>query len=209
MFTPKTFCAAAALCLLPLGAYAGSVEVTAGVQGNLFYDKDLDKTGDSIEGYVNAAIGNFYGEIWLGTLDDPTDEFEYELTLGYANDINDKLSYDASITGYYLNDSGYQNYYVTLDMTYAFSDSLSGTLELSGDPENDTTDHNLSLEYVLDKWTIVPTVGVIDGDTTYGELEFIYTLDNGVWFEADFYDDEVSSPAIGFYIGYDFTLMGS
>lgn len=209
MFTHKTLCAAAALCLLPLGAYAGSVEVTAGVQGNLFYDKDLDKTGDSVEGYVNAAIGNFYGEIWLGTLDDPIDEFEYELTLGYANDINDKLSYDASITGYYLNDSGYQNYYVTLDMIYAFSDSLSGTLELSGDPENDTSDHNLSLEYTLDKWTIIPTVGILDGDTNYAELEFIYTLDNGLWFEADFYDDEASSPTIGFYIGYDFTLMGS
>lgn len=206
MFTRTTLCAAAALCLLPLGAYAGTVEISGGVAANLYFDNDLDHVADDVEGYVQAAYGGLYGGIWIGSLDDPIDEFEYDLYVGYANEVNDKFSYDVYVTGYYGNNSGYWAYDITTDLTYAFSDTVSATYELVYDPDAETTDNSIALAFALDKWTITPLVGRDAADVNYGELSFVYGLTDEVSFEVLFEDSEVMAPMITLTASYDFTV---
>lgn len=210
MFTQKTLCAAAALCLLPLGAYAGSVEISAGVAASLYFDENLDHTSESVEGYVEAAYGGLYGGIWIGSLDDPIDAAEYDVYVGYTNDVNDKFSYDVYVTGYWGDESGYWTYDITTDLTYAFSDMVSATYELVYDPDADTTDNSIALAFAVnDKWTITPLVGVDAADDTYGELSFVYGLNDQVSFEVLFEDSETAAPMITLTANYDFTVSGS
>ncbi|SMO50399.1 hypothetical protein SAMN06265173_10478 [Thalassovita litoralis] len=209
MFTPKNLCAATALCLLPMGAYAGSVELSGGLAASLYFDKDLDHTSETVEGYVEAAYGGLYGGIWIGSLDDPADDVEYDLYIGYAGDVNDNFSYDVYVTGYWGDDSGYWTYDVTTDLTYAFSDSVAATYELIWDPDADTFDNSIAVEFAVnDKWTITPLVGIDGADDTYGELSFLYGLTDEVSFEVLFEDSESASPMITFTAYYDFSIAG-
>ena len=202
MFTQKTLCAAAALCLLPLGAYAGSFDTTFGAFGTLVYDKDLDKIDDFVEleaettySFGSGAYVGAYG-YWISG--GGPDEIEFDLYLGYAGDV----------TGYWFNDSGYSNYDVTLDLMYAFSDSISATYELVWDPDAETTDNSVEVEIAYGDWTIAPLVGIDAADDVYSELSFVYGFDNGASFEVLFEDGETASPTISFIAGYEFGVSG-
>lgn len=216
MFTQKTLAAAAAIALLPMSAYAGSVEIGGYVAGNVIYDDSYTKIDDYIDAEVTGTYSfgsGFYAGVNLyydGSL--TTDDFETSVFLGIANDITDKVGYDFSIANYWYNDTAAAEYYdVTLDLLFAFTDNVSGTLEFNVAPDlTNTYDHNFALEIGVDKWTIIPTVGVANdgtGEVTYTELEFIYGFDNGLYVEVDFYDDDASLPTTGVYLGYEFSLL--
>ncbi|MDF1801436.1 hypothetical protein [Thalassovita sp.] len=212
MFTHKTIVAATALSLLPLGAYAGSLETTFGAFGTLVFDENLDKTDDLVELEVDTSYsfdsGAYIGAYGYWDSSASTDEFEFDLYLGYAGDISDKAGYDVFLTGYWFNDTGYSNYDVTVDLTYAFSDSIEATYELVWDPDAETTDNSIALEIGYQGWTITPLVGVDSADDVYTELSFLYGLDSGLSFEVLFEDSETSTPTISLIAGYEYTIPG-
>jgi hypothetical protein len=218
MLTQKTLVTAAAIAMAPMAAFAGSVEISGYVAGNVIYDNDLNKTDDYIDAELTGTYSfenGFYAGANLyfdGSL--TTDDVETSIFVGFANDISDKASYDLSIANYWYNDTASAVFYdVTLGLMYAVSDAVGATLEFNVAPDlTNTYDHNLALEIGLDKWTVIPTFGIANdgtGEVSYGELEFIYDFGKGLYAEVDVYDDDASLPTIGVYLGYEFTLFAS
>ncbi|WP_175545229.1 TorF family putative porin [Thalassovita taeanensis] len=189
------------------------MSVTAGVAATAAYDTSdgLNHSENILEGYIEAEMNGIYGGVWIGSLeDDPADDAEIEVYLGYGGDISDRLGYDISLTGYYLNDSGYQNYDITTALSYAFNDSVTGSLELAYDPDNEDLDRSIELEIALtDRVWLRGLVGESDADAnTYAELSVGYALTDAAALELLYEDADDSAGTLSFIVSYDFNLFG-
>lgn len=209
MFTQKTLAAAAAIALLPAGAFAGEFSATAGFDATTSFDKDLNSTGDSVElslggeyteGGFTAALGFTYAE------NAGVDEVETELSVAYAGDISEALGYSVSLTSTWLDDNGYQTTEAELAFSYAFSDDLEGSYAYTYDLETDGDYHEIALAYGLGDWSIEGVIGT-DGATEDYELNFGYEFENGIAFGVEFADGSATPLTADVTFGYSFDLI--
>ncbi|MYM53861.1 hypothetical protein [Thalassovita mangrovi] len=208
-----TIAAASALALLPFAAQADGLALTAGVAATAAFDTTdgLEHVENTVEGYIEAELNGFHGGIWIGSLyDDPTDDFEYELSLGYGADINDTFAYDITATGYYLDDGGYQNYDIAVELAAALSDNAGAAFGLAWDPDAETLETTLGLEYALtDKITIAGEVGHSEADdNNFGEIGVSYALTDSAAVELLYEDADDDDGTLSLTVSYDFGLLG-
>ncbi len=206
MTNVKCALVAATVCLLPLSAQANDISFYGGVQGTLTFDDSLSHSGEALEGYVGVENAGLFAELWLGTLDDPTDDFEYELSIGYGGDIDDKLSYGLSATGFFLNNSGHQNNELAGGLYFAASESFNFGGELAWDPETDDLNKAIVFDWAAnEKITFEGEIGLSDADNnTYWELAALYDFGNGFG-TGLLYEDTNDAPGqVSILMTYDF-----
>jgi hypothetical protein len=210
MFTQKTFAAAAAIALLPVGAFAGEFSATAGFEASIDFDSDFNKSGDAVELSVGGAYeeGGFSAALGL-TYDssEATDELETELSIAYGGDLSDKAGYEVSLTSTWLNDKGYDTTEAELGLTYAFSDVAEGSYTYTYDLETDADAHEIAVEFIVGDWTVEPVIGT-DGTTESYELNFGYEFESGVTLGVEFSDDSAGNNlATSLIFGYEIDLI--
>ncbi|MGH1354960.1 MAG: hypothetical protein ACRBBS_07775 [Thalassovita sp.] len=212
MFTQKTLAAAAAIALLPVGAFAGEFSATAGFEASVDFDSDFNQSGDAVEfslggefeeGGFSAALGLTYDSSAAGS-----DEVETELSIAYGGDITEKAGYEVSLTSTWLNDSGYDTTEAELGLSYAFSDMAEGSYTYTYDLETEADEHEVAVEFTVGDWTIEPVLAT-DGTTDSYELNFGYEFDSGVTMGVEFSDDSAGNNlATSLIFGYEIDLLG-
>lgn len=213
MKTKLTIAAASALALLPFAAQAEGLALSAGVAATAAFDTSdgLEHVENTFEGYIEGELNGFHGGIWAGSLyDDPADDFEYELSLGYGADINDTIAYDITATGYYLNNGGYQSYDIAFELSGALTDSASGAIGFAWDPDAKTVETTLGLEYALtDKITLAGEIGHSEADdNNFGEFGVSYALTDSAAVELLYEDADDDVGTLSLTVSYDFDLLG-
>ena len=142
-----------------------------------YIDKGSTQSNDNpaLQGYVEAAVGMFYGGVWSSTVDfadDPDfggDQFEFDLYAGVRPSFGD-LSVDLSYYRYLYDDSGDCCGEIILALEYPMADlgAIGGKFEY--DPENETQWGVLgaSVSFLTD-WEVGGTVGTDFGSLELGE----------------------------------------
>ncbi len=204
--------AAAALLALPVAAQAESFSLDAGVAATYTVTADgFDHVENYGEGYVEGSYNGLFGGIWLASLyEDPTYDYELELYAGYGNELASGLSYSLTATAYYLEDN-YDDYYVTLELGYGLSDTLSlgGAVEFY--PDSDITDVSASVEYAFsDAISAYVLLGTVDDavDYNYAEVGASYGFAEGAAFSLLYEDADNADATLSFILSYDFNVFG-
>ena len=96
---------ATAMLLGALGTTANAVELEGSIGGvsNYVWRGATQTNGNpAVQGYIAASTeGGFYANAWGSKVDfDDDTTAEVDITLGYGNDINDKISYDVGYIRY-------------------------------------------------------------------------------------------------------------
>lgn len=204
--------AAVAVMALPVAAQAQQFRVDAGVAANAAFESDgFDHIGNTVEGYLQGSYNGFYAGVWAATLDgDPVDDAEIEVYLGYGNELANGLSYSLTYTRYYLDDTGYLGYDVTLGLGYAINDAFSIGAEIALDPETDDLDRNISLHYDLnDRISMYALAGKSDAwDHNYAELGVSYALTDQAAVSLLYEDADNLPGVVTLTVSYDFNVFG-
>ena len=190
MKTTKMIGAAAALLALPVAAQAQEVSVDAGIAAYYIVEGDsFDFDSSNGEGYVALSYAGITAQIYAESVyDDPTADYLMELSLGYGNELASGLSYDLTLTGYYIEDS-YDDYSVTLGLGYGLTDAISigGAVEYF--PDSEITDASASVEYAF------------SDAISYGFAE-------GAAFSLLYEDADNAASTVSFILSYDFNVFG-
>jgi hypothetical protein len=206
--------AAAALLALPVAAQAQSVSVDAGVAAYYIVEGDgFDFASSNGEGYVALSYGGVTAQIFAESVyDDPAADYNLELSLGYANELASGLSYDLTLTGYYIEDS-YDDYSITLGLGYGLTDtiSLGGAVEYY--PDSEITDASASIEYAFsDALSAYVLLGTVDesgaGTYNYAEVGASYGFADGAAFSVLYEDADNAASTVSFILSYDFNVFG-
>lgn len=118
---------------------AQQLSVSAGVTLVTEYEANgvRQSDGPAVQGYVQGDLNGFYAGLWVSNVDPVIidgDEIEFDLYLGYANQIG-SFSYDVSYFRYYYDNSGFCCGDLVLTGEAAVSDAVSVGLRLSSDPD--------------------------------------------------------------------------
>jgi len=176
-----TFAGISAAWLLPIMASADGLTLSGGVAATAAFDtaNGLSHSENTVEGYIEGELNGVHAGVWIGSLfDDPTDDAEYELSLGYGGNISDTLGYDITATRYYLNNGGYQSYDIAFELSAVLNGRTNGALEVTWDREAETIETTIGLEYALtDKFTLAGEIGRSEADNNmFGEIGISYDL---------------------------------
>ncbi|WP_372884752.1 hypothetical protein [Shimia sp.] len=201
----RTAVFAALVTLLPLAAQADAPAFYGGTAGSVTFDDQLSHSGNTFEAYIGAELNGFYAEAWMGSLSDPVDDFEFELSAGYGADLNDSLSYALWATGFYLNNSGYQNYELAAGLYYAASDSLELGTELAWDPATDDLNKAVLFSWgASDRITVEGELGHSDANSeTYWELAALYDLGKGFGTGLLYEDTNTGAGQVSLILSWD------
>lgn len=131
--TQSLLLAASAALAVPTLSAAQEIEVSGGVE--LTYGADLTGSGlgaasTGYEGGVEIAQGGFTSGLGIESIDEATDDFELSLFTGYAVEAG-AGTYGLTVTGYFWNNTGFQNYELTLGAEYSVSDNATVYGELT------------------------------------------------------------------------------
>ncbi len=194
-------------------AIAQDLEITSTLGLNISSGtaNGLTYAGTTVKGSVEAAIGGFTGEIWIGSLyQDPADKAEIELSLGYGGDITEATNWGVTYTRYFLNNSGDQGYDLALAFESALSDSVTATVETVYAPKSKELDTSIGFDFaVTDQVSLHALAGFNDGtNETYAEFGLDFALDNATTLSVLYEDGEQSAGALTLSISRDFTLLG-
>ncbi|WP_420567225.1 hypothetical protein [Thalassovita sp.] len=214
MFTQKTLAAAAAIALLPAGAFAGEFSASAGFEASIDFDDSLTATGDAVE----LTLGGEYAEGGFSAALDLTfaetggtgDEVETELSLAYAGDISDKVGYEVSVTSNWLNDSGYDTTEAELAFSFALAEGIDGSYAYTYDLETEADYHEAAIEFALGDWSAETVLGLDPAtDVVAWELNFGYEFENGIEMGIEFSDDDAPGTDLGasLIFGYSWDLI--
>jgi hypothetical protein len=217
MFTQKTLAAAAAIALLPAGAFAGEFSATAGFEATVSFDDDLEAVGDAVElslggeyteGGFTAALGFTFADTGVNAITGASngDEVETELSVAYAGDISEALGYEVSLTSTWLNDTGYDTTEAELAFSYAIAEGIDGSYAYTYDLETEDDSHEIAVAFGLGDWSVEGVIGTDGTDETY-ELNFGYEFDSGVSFGLEFSDGSAAALAADLIFGYSFDLI--
>lgn len=214
MKTTKMIGAAAALLALPVAAQAQVVSVDAGIAAYYIVEGDsFDFDSSNGEGYVALSYAGITAQIYAESVyDDPTADYLMELSLGYGNELASGLSYDLTLTGYYIEDS-YDDYSVTLGLGYGLTDAISigGAVEYF--PDSEITDASASVEYAFsDAISAYVLLGTVDesgaGSYNYAEVGASYGFAEGAAFSLLYEDADNAASTVSFILSYDFNVFG-
>jgi len=210
----KTLTAIVTLCAfgaIPITSAAQEVpepEFTFGAALTANVDVTNDGTLDSVEGEFSGemAIGGFFtGIVLTSVYQDPTDNVEYEVYLGYGGELANGLEWAAQYSYIGLDTSGYDGEEVSLEAAFPLSDRVEVGAAVIADPDTWDSDQEIGIGYDLtDRWALGALVGNSDRDgNTYGEIGLGYDAGDGLGFEI-VYEDEDDGPAmLGFTMAYE------
>ena len=167
-----------------------------------------------LSGYVELEFSGIYGGVWgRTTSDDLLDEFD--LYLGYRNELASGLSYDISYTRYfYPNDGGNCCGEYLLSLGMPLGDRLSASLDIYHDPEAE-----LSSAYVggafaaTDALEVSANYGTYQVDGASNEQEWdlgvTYYMGEETAVDLRYYDgSEYAGDYLGLSLTWDSTLFG-
>ncbi len=151
--------------------------------------------------------GGFHSGITLTSLDDdPVDDYEYEITIGYGSEFANGMTWDLTYGYIGLDDSDETTEELTGTLGFPLGETLSGEFAVIYDIDTGKSDQEFGLETALnDNWTLFGLVGNSDrDDNVYGELGVSYALSDSVALEILYEDTNDDDPLLGFTIGYEF-----
>ena len=212
MKTTNMIGAAVAMLALPVAVQAQGLSVDAGVAAYYIVEGDgFDYLSSNGEGYVALSYAGVTAQIFAESVyKDPTADYNLELSLGYGNELASGLSYDLTLTGYYIEDA-YDDYSVTLGLGYGITDaiSLGGAVEYY--PDTELTDVSASVEYAFsDAISAYVLLGTVDGaaNSNYAEVGASYGFAEGAAFSLLYEDAEAAASTVSFILSYDFNVFG-
>lgn len=212
MKTTNMIGAAVAMLALPVAVQAQDLSVDAGVAAYYIVEGDgFDYLSSNGEGYVALSYAGVTAQIFAESVyKDPTADYNLELSLGYGNELASGLSYDLTLTGYYIEDA-YDDYSVTLGLGYGITDaiSLGGAVEYY--PDTELTDVSASVEYAFsDAISAYVLLGTVDGvsNSNYAEVGASYGFAEGAAFSLLYEDAEAAASTVSFILSYDFNVFG-
>ncbi len=165
---------------LPAAASANELEWSgeAGINVASSSGGTAETTGIMI---VELSYGGAFVGAELETLyQDPADNAEITLTLGYSFDIGTDTALTASYSRIYLDDSGYSSHEVALALDFPITGDVGGTLEVVRDLTAKSTDVSLGAEFGLGKSFTGEALVGHDGADIYGEAGISYGITENV-----------------------------
>jgi hypothetical protein len=214
MKTTNMIGAAVAMLALPVAAQAQDLSIDAGVAAYYIVEGDgFDFSSSNGEGYVALSYAGVTAQIYAESVyDDPAADYNMELSLGYGNELASGLSYDLTLTGYYIEDA-YDDYSVTLGLGYGISNaiSLGGAVEYY--PDSEITDVSASVEYAFsDAISAYALLGTVDetgaGSYNYAEVGASYGFAEGAAFSVLYEDADNAASTVSFILSYDYNVFG-
>ncbi|MGH1452949.1 MAG: hypothetical protein ACRBBV_07250 [Paracoccaceae bacterium] len=170
----------------------------------------LDHSETTGEIFVEGAINGFHAGLWVGTIyQDPNDDAEIEASLGYGGEVG-KIGYDVTLTGYYLNSSNFDHAGLGFEVSYALTDTITGSIFAEIDPDSKDWDRELALEFaVTDKITAWGMIGKSDADANrYGEIGASYALNDFTALEAIYEDADDSAGTLSLIVAFETSFGG-
>lgn len=212
----KLLTAAIALAFMSSAAMAQGLTVYGGAELEFYDDEFGPGTGSTsyLSGYVELEYSGIYGGLWTeAASDDLLDE--YDLYIGYRNELASGLSYDLSYTRYfYPNDGGNccGEYLVSLGMP--FGEQLSGTLDIYHDPDADLSSVYLGAAFAATEAIEVSAnwgsyeVGGASSEQEW-DLGVTYYIGDETSADLRYYDgSEYLGSYFGLSLAWDSTLFG-
>ncbi|WP_417600229.1 hypothetical protein [Pararhodobacter oceanensis] len=172
----KTYCLAGVLSLL-LATSASAQEFgwSAELGANLAH------SGGTSEPTANGAVELTFGGAFVGAefetlYQDPTDNAEFTLSLGYGAELAPDVALTGTYARTYLDNSGFDSHEVGLALDFPIMDRTSGTFEVVRDLTARATDVSFGAEFEAnDRFTYSALVGH-DGADVYGEAGVSYAF---------------------------------
>lgn len=171
-------------------------------------------TNSYLSGYVELEYSGFYGGIWAQVADDDLMD-EYDLYIGYRNELASGLSYDVNYTRYfYPNDGGNCCGEFNLGLAMPFSDRFSGSFDVYYDPDADVGSAYLGAAFApMDALEISANWGTYEVDGAGSEQEWdlgvTYSFSDETAADLRWYDgSEYAGDYFGLTLSWDSTLFG-
>lgn len=206
----------AAAALLASPATAQDLIVYGGAELEFTFDESGSGSGTStdLSGYVEAELNGFYAGIWALTTNDDLAQ-EFDLYLGYRNELASGLSYDVNYTRYfYPNDGGNCCGELGLSLGMPLGDQLSASLDMYYDPDAEIGSAYLGAAFAAtDALEVSANFGTYQVDGASNEQEWdlgaTYYLGEETAVDLRYYDgSEYVDSYFGLSLTWDSTLMG-
>jgi uncharacterized protein (TIGR02001 family) len=148
----------------------------------------------AIQGYVEGAIGTFYGGLWASNVDIDDDRVEFDLYFGIRPTFGD-LEVDLNYTRYLYDDSGDCCGEAALLLAYSIGDVATVGGGIYVDPEENTEWGEVAADYTIPQGvTFGGTVG-----TDFGSLD-LGSDDKVAWdFGASYSFTEIATADLRFH----------
>lgn len=185
------------------GTYAG-VALTSNYIYEGFTQSDDQP---ALQFYVETESSGFYAGIWGSTVDLDDDDVELDLYLGYRNELDSGLSYDASYTRYYYNDSGDCCGDLKLEMGFAPTDVVSLSAAVFTNFEDEGEGYSLGLEYAVND-TLSVSANYGDRYSAFGDIGATYWVNDSVGLDLRYHDAEDGDGNVALTVSFDTTLAG-
>ena len=206
----KPLLAAAAIAALPSLAFAESEVIVGGAVTTSVGTGSTSNTEFTAEVFAEFAANGFHAGIWMGSLyQDPSDDFEFELSVGYGGEAG-AFGYDISAIAYYLNNSGFDHVGIGTSLSYGFTDALTGLFYAEVNTDTKDWDREIGLEYAfsdsLTGWVIG---GKSDGDANnYGEIGVSYGLSDNAAIDLVYEDANDSDGTLSLTLSFETAVFG-
>lgn len=206
--------AAAALVAGP--AAAQDLIVYGGAELEFTFDEDGPGTGTTtdLSGYVEAELNGFYAGIWALTTNEDLAQ-EFDLYLGYRNELASGLSYDVNYTRYfYPNDGGNCCGELGLSLGMPLGDQFSVSTDLYYDPDAEIGSAYVGAAFAAtDALEVSVNYGTYQVDGASNEQEWdlgaTYYLGEETAVDLRYYDgSEYVDSYFGLSLTWDSTLLG-
>lgn len=212
----KLFATLAAAALATGPAMAQGLIVYGGAELEFTFDEGGPGTGTTTDmsGYVEVETNGFYAGIWALTTNEDLAQ-EFDLYLGYRNELGSGLSYDVNYTRYlYPNDGGNCCGELGLSLGMPLGDQLSVSSDLYYDP-----DAQIGSAYVGAAFAATDALGVSVNYGTYQvvgasneqewDLGATYSVGEETAIDLRYYDgSEYVDSYFGLSLTWDSTLLG-
>lgn len=206
--------AAAALVAGP--ATAQDLIVYGGAKLEFTFDEGGPGTGTTtdLSGYVEVETNGFYAGIWALTTNDDLAQ-EFDLYLGYRNELASGLSYDVNYTRYfYPNDGGNCCGELGLSLGMPLGDQLSVSTDLYYDPDAEIGSAYVGAAFAAtDALEVSVNYGTYQVDGASNEQEWdlgtTYYVGEETAVDLRYYDgSEYVDSYFGLSLTWDSTLLG-
>jgi hypothetical protein len=167
----------------------------------------FDHAENELELTAEVANRGFHAGVILTSLyRDPSDDFEYELGIGYGREFGRGLSWDVNYATIGLDDSGHDRDELTGTFGFPVGIATEAAVAVIYDPDTGRSDQELGFETALtDQWSLVGLIGNSDRDgNTYGELGAIYQINDSWGVQVLYEDTSDSNGLLGFTFAYAF-----
>lgn len=182
---------------------------TAGIAATtrLSTSDDFDHAENELEGFVELTYGGFHTALVATSLyQDPDDDVEFEINLGYGSEFANGMSWDLTYGYLFLDDTDGHAEEVTASLGFPVSQTTETAFAVIYDPDTGKSDQEIEFETALnDSWALVGLVGNSDrDDNVYGEIGVVYALDDQTSFQVLYEDTNDDGGLLGFSVAYEF-----